>query len=189
MKIYVLTENNYLYNGIAHTLASRTDCQCVKLSPQNKSNYIISRLSKSGDIFIIASEYSNMNFSMLMELNQSNASVIIATNNFDWKISSIFRFSTISRNFHMFDLLQAIRLIKPVSNKDVLLPRITASEKEVLMLTMNGVRVDFISSRLNIAAKTAYAHQRSAFKKLGIRKIQDITKLPYNYINYIVHAN
>jgi DNA-binding CsgD family transcriptional regulator len=81
--------------------------------------------------------------------------------------------------------LKGIHLIKPTKFKTLKLPKITSAEKEVLLLILKGATMNFIGSRLNIATKTAYTHQRSAFKKMGIRKCQDMLKLPDNYINYL----
>lgn len=185
MDIYVLTENNYLFYGVEKSLSGRVNCQCIHLNPLRGDNSTYCELGKLGDIFIIASEFQNMDFSLLMALNETDASVIIATDNAEWNISSIFRFSTIMRRFYLSDLLQSIHLRKPVRSKKIKLPRITTSEKRVLLLTLKGINVSYIGSRLNISTKTAYSHQRNAFRKLGIRKAQDVLRLPDNYINYL----
>ena len=185
MNIYVLTENSYLFIGIVHSLKERMECRCIQLAPNGKSNTSLFHLTKPGDIVMVAQENTNIDFSMLMELNETNASVIIATNYVNWNISSIFRFSTISRRFYLSDLLQSMHLVQSIRNKEIKLPKITKTERAVLRLVMNGVAINFISSRLNITAKTAYSHQRSAFRKIGIRKSQDMIKLPLNYLNYL----
>lgn len=188
MNIYVLTENSYLFLGVANSLKQRMDCRCVQLNPNSKSNSEIFHLTKPGDIVLVAQENSNIDFTMLMELNETNASVIIAANHVDWKISSIFRFATIARKFYLSDLLQNMYLVQAINNKEIKLPKITKTERAVLKLVMNGMTINFISSRLNITTKTAYSHQRSAFRKIGIRKSLDIIKLPSNYLNYLCSA-
>ncbi|WMY73535.1 LuxR C-terminal-related transcriptional regulator [Buttiauxella selenatireducens] len=185
MNIYILTENNYLFYGIEQSLSEHVNCQCIHLNPAEYDASKHLHLIQRRDVFIIANDFHNMDFSLLMKLNETDASVIIATDNAEWNISSIFRFATIMRRFYLSDLLQNIHLIQPVRSKKIKLPKITISEKRVLLLTFKGIDIDYISSRLNISTKTAYSHQRNAFKKIGIRKIHDIFRLPGNYISYL----
>ncbi|SUW64040.1 Bacterial regulatory proteins, luxR family [Buttiauxella agrestis] len=185
MNIYVLTENYFLFNGIECALKSRPDCHCIQLKPDDERYPSIADKNDPQDIFIVVPEYTRLDFSMLMAINETNASVIIANNHYDWNVGGLFRFSTIPRRFYLSDLLKSIHLLKSAKNKEVRLPRITATEKKVLQLTIKGTPVTFIGSRLGMTVKTAYAHQRSVFKKLGIRKTRDIYMLPDKFIKYL----
>lgn len=189
MNIYVLTENYYLFNGVACSLSSRPEFHCIHLQPYDKRYITIVDENDPDDIFIMVPEHAKLDFSMLMAMNETNASVIIANNYCDWNVSEMFRFSTIPRRFYLNDLLKSIHLLKSAKNKEVKFPRITATEKKVLQLTIKGTSVTFIGSRLGITVKTAYAHQRSVFKKLGIRKTRDIYMLPDKFINYLCENN
>lgn len=189
MNIYVLTENYYLFYGIECSLSSKPNYQCIHLKPNDERYIDIAKKNDPGDIFVVVPEYTKLDFSMLMAINETNASVIIANNYCGWNVSDVFRFSSIPQRFYLSDLLKSIHLLKSAKNKEVKLPKITATEKKVLQLTIKGTSVTFIGSRLGITVKTAYAHQRSVFKKLGIRKIRDINMLPDKFINYICESS
>ncbi|MGF6190411.1 LuxR C-terminal-related transcriptional regulator [Serratia sp. 2723] len=54
---------------------------------------------------------------------------------------------------------------------------LTARERDVLIDTLNGTNVNVTAHRLKLSTKTIYAHKTNAFKKIGVRKIQDILHL------------
>lgn len=94
MNIYVLTENYYLFYGIECSLSSKPNYQCIHLKP-NDERYIDIAKNDPGDIFVVVPEYTKLDFSMLMAINETNASVIIANNYCRWNVSDVFRFSSI----------------------------------------------------------------------------------------------
>lgn len=185
MKIYVITENNFLFTGVVHSLSPRMNSQFIQLNPLDKNNYSTYEDSDIVDIYILAPEYLRIDFDMLVALNKTRSSVIIASSETDWNVGRVFSFSKMEKKFSLSDLLQCIFTLRPSGNKQIYLPKITSSERSVLLMTLNGVSIDFIGFRLDMAIKTVYSHQKSALRKLGVRKFRDIVTLPENFIEYV----
>lgn len=185
MNIYVITENYYLFTGVVHSLSSRMACHFIRLNPHDTNNYSIYKDSAPSDVYILAPENSKIDFSILVALNDTKSSVIFARSNSDGNICRMFRFTNLERVFHLSDLLQCIFKLKPSDSREIHLPKITTQERSVLLLTLSGMGVSYIGARFNMTVKTVYAHQRSALKKLGVRKVRDVISFPDHFVEYI----
>lgn len=55
--------------------------------------------------------------------------------------------------------------------------KLSERERVILIDTLHGTKVFVTAKQLKLSAKTVYAHKINAFRKLGVRSIQDIMPL------------
>lgn len=184
MNIYILTRNHYLFTGVKHLLTNHVNYSCTMLVPEDSNIDSIVNNCTDRDAFIVILDDSYIYFSTLIKLHHCDARVIIVNNNYQWEAGGVFKFITMPYKFTLSDLLCHIHARKQIKNA-VNIPMFSTNEKKVILLTQEGTTIREISSRLNIPIKTVYSSQRSALKKLGIRKSHNILKLPQDYIDQI----
>lgn len=184
MNIYIFTGNYYLFNGIKHALSQLISAEFLHTPLSSMKNIITSTTDFSNDIYIISAEREKLDFLLLLKLHQKNAPVVLVNNKVNWKADSILNFNTIPDKSQVINLAQAIIFKRKRYNKTTI-PYMTPQELEVLKYTAKGVSIYNMGYKLKISTKTAYSHQRNAFRKIGIRKTTELLLLPKNYIEYI----
>lgn len=184
MRFYILTQNNYIFAGLKHTLNEYQENDFIQLDPKDDQNIEIYKSSSASDIFFFIPDGEYLDLMSLMHLHHSHSSVIIANNDISWNVSAVFDFTTLPQKFILSDILHALNLLK-IKKKTIQFPRMTQNEKKVLILVNKGYAIPSISRLMNIKTKTALAHQLNALKKMGIKKTHHIYKLPKDYIRYV----
>jgi len=184
MKLYILTQNQYMFMGLKHLLCFYLDRECIQLDPKDETNIDIYRSSSASDIFFVIPDGEYLDLLSLIHLQHSHSPVLIANNDIAWKVSAVFDFSPLPQKFMLGDILHGLCFLK-IKKKLIQFPRMTEREKKVLLLVKKGYAIPRISSLMNIKRKTALHHQLNALKKVGIKKTHHIVKLPKNYIRYL----
>lgn len=186
MAIYILTDNQFLFLGIERFIYEKMKLSCTLLNPDESR--LICKIADKDDIFIVLYEYLCIDFSNLMALHSSDATVIIAKSNFDWKVIPSLGFHMLAHRFSVQELLDCLRA-KSVTRNKIKHPTLSCKEKTILMLTVEGLSTSVISEQLCMPTKTVYTYQRNIYSKIGVRKAVDISHIPGNYIEYISSAH
>ncbi|PVZ88860.1 hypothetical protein C9426_04950 [Serratia sp. S1B] len=173
MAIYVTTQNNYFFIGLAsamtaigYTIKRETSHNLVDKIKKNKF--------KVDDIFILNMSHFCMNMSYLISTGEFPGRIIIIptkdNNNFNHAFMQhtiLNRKATIEE---IYDTIKKVTESKCLFQRNILSER----EKSVFSYLIDGKSISFISIRLNISPKTTYAHKNSVIKKLGGRTFFDI---------------
>lgn len=182
MRIYVLTENNYLFYGVFFFMGSNPSINCSHLK-NISGDFFISHTE--GDLFIIDLDFPNFDFHFLVMLKNRNIRAFIASNGSSSEFFTSILFPVFGKK-KLFNELERCSKFEVVDNyKASHLNMLTKAEVNVTTLVMKGFTINKISRILAISIKTAYSHQASAFKKIGVRKRHDLIKLPRGYIFYL----
>lgn len=187
VKVFICTENYYLYRGIVCSLSERLNCHFVRLNNFDQRKAHLLQEIRSQDIVIILTEINTIDFYFLINLCKCNCKVIMAGSEQNWLLSIMFNFVMINCKFYLSDLLLAIHSKNKI-NYCAQYPRFTPQEKKVLFYTYKGHSITIMSRYLNISEKTVYQHQRNALNKIGMRKPRNVMCLPKNFIEFLFHS-
>ncbi|QLK62956.1 hypothetical protein GE278_20340 [Enterobacteriaceae bacterium Kacie_13] len=99
MKLYILTQNQYMFMGLKHLLYFYLERECIQLDPKDETNIEIYKLSSASDIFFVIPDGEYLDLLSLIHLHHSHSPVLIANNDITWKVSAIFYFSTLPQKF------------------------------------------------------------------------------------------
>lgn len=177
MTLYVLTENSFLYAGFSQLFSQRFNKNCVRLTSKNMTTFFRHMAVQQEDIFIIASDSLLVSYSLLLYLNKYKARIFLIRNQFNERLIGDLSCNFLDKDLSISDIARAF-LEKNKINDSLHLPELTDREKEILFYTLNGLSTPNISEHLNIAIKTVYSHQRNGLRKIGVRKVTDIIRLP-----------
>jgi len=187
MKVFVCTDNYFLYKGIICSLSERLNCHFIWINDINKPSFALSEL-KQQDIVIILTETNLIDFYFLIKLCKCQCKIIMASNEQNWLLNIMFNFIMINSHFYLSDLLLAI-YSKSNQNFYAQYPKFTRQEKKVLFYTSKGHSVSAMSRYLEISEKTIYQHQRNALNKIGMDRPRSVVGLPKNFLEFLFHKH
>ncbi len=186
VKVFICTDNYYLYKGIVCSLSERVNCHFVWVSDiDNKSSFVLNALRQQ-DIVILLTETKMIDFYFLIKLCKCQCKVVMASNEQNWLLNIMFNFAMINTHFYLSDLLLAI-YSKSNQNFYAKYPKFTKQEKKVLFYTSKGHSVSAMSRYLEISEKTIYQHQRNALNKIGMDRPRSVVGLPKNFLDFLFH--
>lgn len=173
MAIYVTTQNNYFFIGLAsamtaigHSIKRETSRNLVDKIKKNKY--------KNNDVFILNMSNFCMKMSYLISAEEFPGQIIIIptkdNNNFN---HAFMQHTILDRKTTIEEIDSAIKKVterKRFFKRNILSER----EKSVFSYIIDGKSISFISMRLNISPKTTYAHKNNVIRKLGGRTFFDI---------------
>lgn len=188
IKVFICTENYYLYKGVVCSLSERLNCHFVWIKDIDSNKTQLLQEIQPQDIVILLTETNVIDFYFLINLCKCNCKVIMASSEQNWLLNIMFNFVMMNCKFYLSDLLLAIHS----KNKNCYYaqyPRFTRQEKKVLFYTSKGHSVSDISKYLDISEKTIYQHQRNALNKIGMTKPRNVVGLPKNFIEFLFHKH
>ena len=173
MRFYILNKNNYMFSGLKLMLNDYLESECIQLDPKNVKNTELYKSSLTLDIFFFISDGEYLDLMSLIHLHHSHSSVIITNNDISWGVSAVFNITIIPQKFTVSDILHGLYFLN-IKKKLIQFPRMTKTEKKILILIKKGYATPGICRLMNIKTKTALSHQLNTLKKVGIK-----THTPY----------
>lgn len=182
MRVYVITNNIYLFYGVFYSVVSNSSFNCFHLK-RISDNFFSSHTED--DFVIIDLDFPGFDFNFLVLLKDKNIRAFIVSNGSSLQEFSNILFPVLGKKKLFNELDVCSKFKTDVNYKAAHLHMLTQAEKNVTKLLMKGFTINEISRILVISIKTAYSHQASALKKIGVRKKHDLVKLPRGYIFYL----
>ncbi|HCR3450946.1 TPA: hypothetical protein ON570_004614 [Citrobacter werkmanii] len=177
--LYVLTNDNFLFNGIYYLYGEDS---VVKLT----SLYMLSKKDTSHDTLLIDAAYCQLTLNQLLHIVQKtfiNKIIFL----------SAFRFSNLKSNYPVHFIPRKTSLLYFSDNADdfyngseIKLPSLTPREFEIIRQTINQHGDLRIASSLGISQATLRIHKYQIMLKLKIKKMSHI--MYTEYYSYITGA-
>lgn len=175
MNIYIITENNYFFAGLKHTLKNgKTSVE--KLSPQKLETSPDNKFKQS-DIFIFYTSNYSLKLSFLLSTGHFPGKLFFIPANGKITFKEAFdRYSFLDAKSDLITVASKVLDTQQKSTEPMKIfkDELTEREKTILYQTINGMNVQSISRLLCISVKTVYSHRRNAFHKLGGRNLFEI---------------
>ncbi|MCK7230004.1 helix-turn-helix transcriptional regulator [Enterobacter asburiae] len=184
-RLFICTDDYYLYYGAWCSLTVTLGYDIIWLKSIESLHDLVWLNLREDDTVILLTEINLINYTMLLSMYQREFKIFIRDEKDDISLKYLFNFIILNRDCGLNDLLFAIHASNYKYNT-VLYPKITPQEKRILTYTLKGYTVKNISDLLEVSEKTIYNHQRSALKKLGVRKIINLFKLPRNLLDQLL---
>lgn len=185
IKVFICTDNYYMYKGIIDSLSERLNCHFVWIKDIDDHAPAMLKDLGAQDVVILLNHASMIDFYFLLKLCKSQSKVIMANSEQNWFLNIMFGFVIIGERFYLSDLLIAIHT-KNKASYYAQYPKFTNQEKKVLFYTSKGHSIFKISQYMSISEKTIYQHQRNALNKIGISKPRGIVGLPKNFFHFML---
>lgn len=172
MKVHIITENNYLRNGLI-SIAEQCELTVNIINDVNSlgnmrvDDVVIVHIDRAG---------SSLFSSILRQSGKVNIILISSCNlNFDaiCSISAIVS-ESVSMD-HFISVLTKTTERHILINKNT--PLLTLRERMVLVDILHGRSAYFIAKKLGLSYKTIYTHKLNAFKKLDAKNLHDVLLL------------
>ncbi|PAA94961.1 helix-turn-helix domain-containing protein [Serratia fonticola] len=175
MNIYIITENNYFFIGLKHTLKNdknsveKLSPYELEISPENKF--------KQGDIFIFHTSNYSLKLSFLISTGHFPGKLFFIPTNGKVRFKEAFsRYSFLDAKSDLMTVFSKVfdTQQKSIEQTKIFRDELTEREKNILHKTINGMNAQTISRLLCISVKTVYTHRRNALHKLGGRNLFEI---------------
>lgn len=173
MKVHIITENNYLRNGL---ILLAEQCELTVNIINHNDNFL--EKMRVDDVVIVHIDRAGSSF-FPSRLGLSGKLKLILISSCNLNFNAICSVSAIVSESVSVDYFISV-LTKPTEhhiliNKNTL--PLTSRERMVLVDILQGRSAYSIAKKLGLSYKTIYTHKLNAFKKLDVKNLHDVLLL------------
>jgi len=176
MCIYIITDDIYLFKGLEGIMRQNIRDIFIHIHSDKLFSYFKHQEIVPEDVFILASDCVSLNMAVLLFLKNTSATILLAENKNNRTITNYLPSAVIRKNATTADILLIIGL-EQKRDRDSIFAKITERERAVLLYTMTGKSLKYISNTMKVSLKTIYAHRKKGLSKLGARSVMDFGRM------------